>query len=182
MNQVKGSALIPCAKAIKADKSGAYDKLLSQKTKDAISKLVLPSSWYDWEIYKNCLNAIAEVEANNDENIIREWGRISSEGIMGSVYKSSIIKGDLVSAMERFGFVHKSIFNYGTLKTEFVSDNEMIFSIEDFDSSFKTIFYIIIGWLEKYIELCLEKPVQAVFIEKAWEGNSITIIKLTWPA
>jgi len=182
MNQVKGSALIPCVKAIKADKSGAYDKILSQKTKDTISKLVLPSSWYDWDIYKNCLNALTEIVANNDMNIIREWGKISSSAIMGSVYKSSVVKGDLVSAMERFKFVHKSIFSFGTLKNEFVSDNEMIFSIEEFDSDFQTIFYIVIGWLEKYIELCLGKSVQAAFIEKAWEGNPVTRIKLTWSA
>jgi len=182
VNQVKGSALIPCVKAIKADKSGALDKLLTQKTKDAISKLILSSSWYDLDIYKDCLNAVAEVGANNDENIIREWGRASSEAIMGSVYKSSIIKGDLVSAMERFGFVHKSIFSFGTLNTEFVSSTEMIFSIGEFDVDFRPLFYIIIGWLEKYIELCLEKPVQAVFIEKSWEGNPSTRIKLTWSA
>jgi len=182
MNRVKGSALIPCVKAIKADKSGALDKLLTQKTRDALSKLILPSSWYDLDIYKNCLNALAEVGANNDEHIIREWGRASSEAIMGKVYKSSIIKGDLVAAMERFGFVHKSLFSFGTLETDFISDNEIIFSIGDFDVDFRALFYIMIGWLEKYIELCLGKPVQAAFIEKSWEGKPLTRIQLTWAA
>ncbi len=182
MKQVKGSILLPWVKGIKANKSGVYDSLLTQKSKDAISKLILSSSWYDFDIYKNCFNAIAQVEVKGDTNICREWGRAYSDSIMKSVYKSSIIKADPKSIMDRFGLVLKSMFNFGQLKQERIKDNEMILLVEDFDPDFELFYYIIIGWLEKYIELCMEKPVQATFIEKSWEGNPVTRIKVTWPA
>jgi len=182
MKQVKGSILLPWVKAIKANKSGVYDSLLTRESKEAVSKLILSSSWYNFDIYKNCFNSIAQVEVKGDRNICREWGRAYSDSIMKSVYKSSIVKTDPKSIMDRFKLVMKSMFNFGQLKNELVADNEMIVSIEDFDPDFELFYYIIIGWLEKYLELCLGKPVQAAFIEKSWEGNPVTRIKLTWSA
>jgi hypothetical protein len=181
MKQVKGSILLPWVKAIKANKSGIYDNLLTRETKEAISKLILSSSWYPFDIYKNCFNTIAQVEGKGDRNLCREWGRAYSESIMKSVYKSSIVKTDPQAIMDRFKLVMKSMFNFGQLKYELSSNNRMIITVEDFDPDFELFYYIIIGWLEKYIELCLGKPVQAEFIEKSWEGSPVTRIKVAFP-
>lgn len=182
MKQVKGSILLPWVKAIKANKSDVYDGLLTRETKEAISKLILSSSWYGFDIYKNCFDAVARVEVKGNQNVCREWGRAYSESIMKSVYKSSIVKANPEAIMDRFKLVLKSMFNFGQLKSRMVSDQEMVLAVEEFDPDFELFYYIILGWLEKYIELCLEKPVHAEFIEKSWEGNPITRIKITWPA
>jgi hypothetical protein len=72
------------------------------------------------------------------------------------------------------------MFNFAKVSTEFVSDNEMIVSIEEYDPDFELCYYLFRGWLEKFIELCLHKAVQTEFAQKSWEGASATQIKMTW--
>jgi hypothetical protein len=90
MRKVKGSIFIPWVKAIKAYKTGLYDDHLMQEDKKILSGLILPSSWYSFETYKNCFIAVSTVFAQNNPEIIREWGREYSNQIMGSVYKRAI--------------------------------------------------------------------------------------------
>ncbi len=182
MRKVKGSIFIPWAKALKADKTGLYEGHLTQEDKEILSGLILPSSWYSFETYKNCFNAVSKVFAQNNPETIREWGREYSNQIMGSVYKRAIKEGDPKLAMEHFAFVFKSMFNFAKVSTEFVSDNEMIVSIEEYDPDFELCYHLFRGWLEKFIELCLNKTVQTEFLQKTWEGAPLTQIKVTWDA
>jgi len=141
---------------------------------------VLPSSWYSFETYKNCFNAVAKVVAQNNPKTLREWGKESSNRIMGSVYKGAIQKGDLKLAMEQFVFVFKSMFNFAKVHSEILSDNEMLISIEEYDSDFELCYHLFRGWLEKFIEMCLEKKIQTEFTHKSWEGAPLSQIRLFW--
>ncbi|MFO7557939.1 MAG: hypothetical protein R6X10_03835 [Desulfobacterales bacterium] len=182
MRKVKGSIFIPWAKAIKADKTGLYDDHLTEEDKKVLSGLILSSSWYSFETYKNCFNAVSTVIAQNNPETLLEWGREYSNQIMGSVYKRAILEGDPKQAMEQFVFVFKSMFSFAKMSNEFVSDTEMIVSIEEFDPDFELCYYLFRGWLEKFIELCLKKAVQTKFVQKSWEGAPLTQIKVTWSA
>jgi len=182
MRKVKGTIFIPWAKAIKADKTGRYDDHLTQEDKKILSGLILPSSWYSFETYKNCFNAVSMVFAQNNLETILEWGREYSNQIMGSVYKRAIQEGDPKQAMEQFLFTYKSMFNFGKVSSEFVSDTEIIVSIEEYDPDFERCYYLFRGWLEKFFELCLDKAVRTGFGQKSWEGAPITQIKITWDA
>ncbi|HIJ58008.1 MAG TPA: hypothetical protein HPQ03_18070 [Deltaproteobacteria bacterium] len=182
MRKVKGTMFIPWVKAIKADKTGLCDDHLTQGEKEVMSGLILPSSWYSFETYKNCLNAVSMVFAQNNPGTLWEWGKEYGKSIMSSVYKRAIQEEDPKLAMEQFVFVFKSMFNFGRLSFEIVSDNEMLVSIEEFDPDFEVWYYVTIGWLEQFIELCLKKTVQAEFGQKSWEGAPMTQIKVTWDA
>ncbi len=182
MLNVKGSILLPWVKTIKANKSGVYNDYLTAEDKATLSKLILPSSWYTFETYKNCFNAVVAVEAKGSAEACREWGRVYSDAIMSSVYKRAIKKGDAKAAMDQFTFVFKSMFSFGKVQSEFPSDREMIVTIEDFDPTFEVWYYITRGWLERFIEMCLDKPVKSDFMEKSWKGAPATRIKVTWAA
>ncbi len=182
MRNVKGSILLPWVKAIKANKTGAYDRYLTEKDKETLSKLILPSSWYDFETYKNCFTAVVDVEAKGALEVCHDWGRAYSDVIMSSVYKRAIKKGDPKAAMDQFTFVYKSMFSFGKVISEFVSDREMIVTIEDFDPHLEAWYYVTRGWLERFIELCLDKKVSSEFLTKSWRGDPATRIKTTWAA
>jgi len=180
MRKVKGSIFIPWVKAIRSDKTGLYDEHLTEGDKKIMSGLILPSSWYSYETYRNCFNAVSMVVAQNNPETLREWGKEYGKSIMSSVYKRAIQDGDPKLAMEQFVFVFKSMFDFGRLNFELTSDHEMLVSIEEFDPDCEAWYYVTIGWLEKFIELCLKKEVQAEFAQKSWEGAPATQIKVSW--
>jgi len=182
MRKVKGSIFIPWVKAIKADKSGSYDDYLTQEDKEILAGLILPSSWYSFETYKHCFNAVSSVFARNNPETVRLWGREYSNQIMGSVYKRAIQYGDPKLAMEQFEYVFKSMFNFARVDTKIVSDTELIFSIEEYDPDFELCYHLFRGWLEKFIELCLKKEVRSEFLQKTWEGAPLTQIRVAWDA
>ena len=180
MRKVKGTILVPWVKAIKADKSGTFEALLTSNDKEALSKLVLSSSWYPFETYKNCVNAVAKVVAQGDGETIRQWGRAYSDEIMTSVYKRAIKKGDPKAAMDQFAYVFKSMFNFGKVSSEVSSDQEMVVSIEDFEADFELFYHVTRGWLERFMELCLDKEVHSEFVKQSWSGAPLTQIKTSW--
>lgn len=59
MGNVKGSILLDWVKAVRADKKGSYDKLLSDADKEIVARTILPSSWYPFETYMACFKAVA---------------------------------------------------------------------------------------------------------------------------
>ena len=88
VTQVKGSMLVTFVKAIKADKTGACEKLLTEEDKKVASSLILASKWYPFEIYKNCFKAVCKVNAKNRADVLREWGRFAGEETMSNIYKT----------------------------------------------------------------------------------------------
>ncbi len=133
MRKAKGSMFIMFVKAIRADKSGAFDKYLTDSDREVISQVILQSGWYPYETYKNCFKAVAEVMANNDPKTLIEWGREYGEATMSSIYKTVVKKDDVVSAMDTYQNVFKSQFDFGEIKCDVTGDNELEITISGFD-------------------------------------------------
>ena len=180
MKQVKGTVFLTVAKSIRSNKSGVYDTLLKEKDKEIINSRILPSIWYPFENYKNCLNALIKIEAkNNLENCI-EWGRFDVVSTMKGVYSNAIVKGDIKATMEKFNRIFKLMFNFSELIVEFPSENELNLILKDFDHDFKGFYYIGRGWIEKVIEFCIDKKAKSRFLTKSWESNEDTILNFFW--
>ena len=180
VKQVKGSMFKMIVKAIRANKSGAYDNLLSDKDQEFLSQNILSASWYPFDIYKKCFNALAEVQAKGNMDICMQWGRMEGEATMTTIYKQSIIEGDPRKAMDKFRRFFKLMYDFGELVMEYPSDNEMIITYKDFEPDFKILYYVGQGWVERFLELCGSKDLKSKFIAKSWEGAEETKIHVTW--
>ena len=180
MKQVKGSMFKMIAKAIRADKSGAYDNLLSDKDKEFLSQNILSASWYPFDIYMRCFNALAEVQAKGNMDICIQWGRMEGEATMTTIYKQTIIEGDPRKAMEKFKRFFKLMYDFGELDIEFISDTEMTITYKDFEPDFKIYYHVGLGWMERFLELCGCKDLNSKFLVKSWEGAEETKIQVSW--
>ncbi|MDD1778968.1 MAG: hypothetical protein LUQ65_12455 [Candidatus Helarchaeota archaeon] len=180
MKQVKGSMLKMIIKSIKANKSGIYDNMLSDKAKDLLSQRILDSIWYSFEVYKECFNALSQVEGKNNPLVIVQWGRHRSEELMTSIYQSAIIKTNLKIATENYKRFHRTVFNFGEIEIEIISDHEILVIYKDFERDFENFYYISIGWIQRFFELCLGKKVTYKILKKSWEGAESTQFSLSW--
>lgn len=179
MKQVKGTMLKLVIKKIKADKSEAYDNILSDEVKDWMNQRILDSIWYPFEVYKECLNALFKISAKGKPELFMQWSRLESEKSMKNIYKQAISEGNLENALEKYERFYKMIFNFGEIQSKIISDNQIIVDYIGFEKDFENFFYIAIGWLEKFIELCIGKKSKYEFIKKTWEGDDITQFMLT---
>jgi len=75
LKQIKGSMIKTIVRAMRADKSGIYNKLLSDKAKELYTQRILDPVWYPFDTYKECFNALYQVDGKNDPRIITQWGR-----------------------------------------------------------------------------------------------------------
>ena len=180
MKQVKGTMLKAIVKAIRADKSGQYDNILSDKAKVFINQRILDSIWYPFKLYKECFNALSKINARGNKNVLVEWGKAESEKIMPRVYSHIIIKGDPTVAMEKYARFHKMVFDFGEIQYEQMSDNQIIVDYKDFEPDFENFYYIAIGWIEKFIQLCIDKIPNYELLKKSWEGDDFTQFELSW--
>ncbi len=180
MRQVKGSMFIMFVKAIKSDKKGSFDKFLTDKDREVISKLILSSGWYPFETYKNCFLALSTVTANNNPNMLRDWGRVYGEETVKTIYKSILLKKDAKSAIEEYQRIFKNQFDFGRMEATIISDNEMTVAVKDFDKDFEPWYYVAQGWIERVIQLVIQKPVRSEIMERSWAGAPATVFKLNW--
>jgi hypothetical protein len=177
---VKGSVFIDLVRIIKKDKSGVYDKYLTNEDREIISQKMWPSTWYPYETYKRCLKAIFEVVAKNDLEVAKEWGRLVCQAVMTSVYKG-LLKGlDPFSFIQQFESINRSLYDFG--KTEIVAEgkNQALYKLSSFDAQFVPLYYIMQGWMERGLELCGAKNIKCEFVTKSWKGDPFTSMRFTW--
>lgn len=180
MKRVKGSVLKNFVIAIRVNRSGAYEELLSDEDKNTINQRILDAAWYPYQTFKNCLTAVCKVEAKDNIKIIEQWGYDYGNRILDRMYKGPMNKKDLETAIHSYNGLFKLWFNFGKQYGKIISDNEIHIFIEDFDKDFRLFYYNAIGWMQGFLNKYLSTTVTAVFLEKSWEGADKTVVKITW--
>lgn len=177
---VKGTVFIDLVKIIKKDKSGVYDKYLTNKDREIISPKMWPNGWYPYETYKHCLGAIFEVVAKKDLKVAKEWGRTTCQAVMTSTYKGLLKGCDPLSFIKQFETINRNLYDFG--KTEIVTEgeNRALYKLSSFDAKFVLLYYIIQGWTERGLELSGAKKIKCEFVTKSWEGDPFTSMRFTW--
>ena len=177
---VKGTMVIMIVKAIRANKKEHFEHLLTEKDKELVSQHILSASWYPFDTYKNCFNALAEVLTKGNMDLCRQWGKIQGERTMETFYQQAIIKGNIKKALEKFMRFFKLMYDFGNFSVEYPSNNQAIIIFNDFDRDFKIFYHVAQGWVERYFELCGCNDVESKFIAKSWEGAEESKIQISW--
>jgi len=180
MRQIKGSMFIMFAKAIRADKQGTFDKFLTDQDRKILSELILQTKWYPYDTYKNCFIAVSKVVVNNNPERLKDWGREYGETTMTTIYKSAFLKNDPLAAIKDYQRIFKSQFSFGRMEGEVISDNEINITVLDFDNNFEPWYYVSQGWMERFIQLVINKQVRSEILERSWAGAPNTVYKMNW--
>ncbi|MBN1800443.1 MAG: hypothetical protein JW891_03000 [Candidatus Lokiarchaeota archaeon] len=180
MKKAKGTIILYIIKGIKSNKTDAYKKLLSKDAKKLVSQNILPSEWYPFEAYKECMVALARVETEGNMEIVRDWGRMFGQKIMTDLYGQIIEEGDVRKALDKYKRFQRIIFNFGSINIKFISEKDINISFTGFDPNFQEYYELAMGWIEKFVELCVGKKPKSIFLNKSWEGDEITKFRISW--
>jgi hypothetical protein len=180
MKQAKGSMMTLMVRIIRANKSGAYDNLLSDKAKQLMAGRLVDPLWYPYDLYKEFFNALCQVEAKNNPRVILQWGRTIGQEVMTSIYKHSIADANVRTAIYIFTAFHRTVFNFGEVEGSIVSNREIQLLYNDFDPEWVNFFYFTTGWLQQFFQLCVGKPITYKILKAPMKGADVTQISLTW--
>lgn len=180
MKQVKGSMVKLPVKSARANKTGIYQEKLSEKALELLDQRILDAAWYPFELYKELLNAVADIDGKNSPKALFKWGQRYGEVLMTSIYRRTVSVDDIHEAIAKYQSFHKQVYNFGSIKEEFLSDNELIASYVDFERDWECFYHIAFGWLQKFLELCLSKEVAYAFVSKSWESEKDTSFRFQW--
>ncbi|MFX1376541.1 MAG: hypothetical protein ACFFA0_12085 [Promethearchaeota archaeon] len=169
-------------KSIKANKGkwNEYNRILSDRAKEFLDRRVLVASWYPFELYKECIDALMLLDARNNPNTLVQWGHAEGKRSLTTIYKSSIAKGDVQTAADAYSRLHRMLFNFGDVKTEFISNNEVTFAFNDFIPEWEHFYYITVGWAQEFIELSINKKTEYSYLNRSWKGEGWTTFKISW--
>lgn len=177
---VKGSVFINLVRAVKHDKSGAFNKYLTDKDRVLLNNKILPGGWYPFETYEHCIIAIYEVLAKSNPDIAKGWGRAECREAMTGIYASFVEGQDPIRFVRDYGMVHKRFYDFGKTEVLVEGKNQVVFKLVNFDTRCVPLYYFIQGWLEQGMELCGAKNIQCAFLSKCWEGYPDTSLRITW--
>ncbi|MFX1500194.1 MAG: hypothetical protein ACFFDH_04425 [Promethearchaeota archaeon] len=182
MKKVKGVSIITAIKVIKANhqKKGEYDRILSDKAKEFLKQRILIASWYPFEEYRECYDALCFIEAKNDPKTIVEWGIMDGKRAFSSIYQSTIIKKDIQLAAEIYARFHKRTMSFGEIIPEFISDNEVDFTYAKLPRDWENWYHTAVGWAISFIGLCLDKRIDYDYLNKSWKDEGWTVVKFSW--
>ncbi|MFX1398547.1 MAG: hypothetical protein ACFFAS_16075 [Promethearchaeota archaeon] len=180
--KVKGTLVKSIVKGIKSDKTNKqkYDDFLTDKAKELLNIRILDSLWYSFDMYLELYLALGKFYAKNNNAIFLKWGRQFGEGIMTSIYRHIIGEGNVDKLIEKYRRLYKLFFNFGNYSLERISNNEIIVGYKDFEPNYEFWYYTAVGWIQKSVEMCIEKKVNYEFLKKSWKGDEFTEFKFTW--
>lgn len=180
MARVKGTILVDFVKTIRADKTGKYERHLTEGDREIISERILPSNWYPMDTFRNCFNAVVSELAGNDMARVRDWGRIYGESLITGVYRGIIKPGQPMTSLQRYGTHIRNFFDFGEVLVDPLGDNSARVTVRELDRDFESLHHMMNGWLERSLELCGARDVESKLVQTAWNGADCTMFDLAW--
>ena len=165
---------------IRSNKTGIYNNILDEEEKEIVNQQILDAIWYPYDYYKSLFSAVAKIEAEGDPKKIEQWDFNYAKQAVDRIHKRTTRKRSLRHAITSYNALIKMWFNFGVLKENIISDNEINVEITEFDNEFDFHYYILMGWLRAFYGSYLDTSVSGKFLQKSWEGYGNTIINLTW--
>jgi hypothetical protein len=181
--QVKGVLFADYVRMIRAVKSYDWSKRLSPRELAFVKAPVDHAKWYPMEIFEQLGNAILEVIAQNQLELVRMWGRTQVDQLRAQ-QPILVADRDPVETLNRFRVLRSTYFDFDTLsvpllhldEAQILIDYQMGMPAEE-AASYQTM-----GFFERLLEIAGARDVSARFSSRSWAGEGRTLLTLHWTA
>ncbi len=178
---VKGTLFVDYVRMIKSRRDVDWRKHLTPEDMEFLNQRILPSTWYPFETYERLGMAIFYEITGGQMEMVRMWGRMSTD-LLKRIYKNMIVEGEPAESARKFNIVRAGFFDFPGFQIESLTPNSLVLSIEFSKErvaaeaqAFQTL-----GALERLLELSGAINIEHNFTKQIWEGDSRTVIELTW--
>ena len=178
--RVKGSIVAGWIKAIRADKATDYSRWLTDEDREVVAGTVFSSSWYPFETYRRCCQAVFHTYAKGDPQVLRDWGAENAEAVIKQTYATHIIAGQPLESLKKHLNAIGLFFDFGSIRVEALSDRKVRVTVEGFPPDFEEIEYLPHGRYGKILEMAGATGLESRVVSRANEGDGVTRIEYCW--
>lgn len=183
MQQVKGTVL-KSRLAFVQDHFGAegLEKLLaslSQADRDAL-RMVLPITWYPFDLGKRLDDAIVQVLAGGDQSFFERLGAESAQKNLTTFHKAFLTPGDPHAFLGKAGTIYGLYYEKGRREYEKTGEREGVLRTYDAETFSAPDCLTIVGWHRHALEMCGVKNPRVVEEECRASGGAMCRYRLSW--
>lgn len=178
--RIKGSLLVWFVKTVRADKSGCYDKWLTDEDRKIVENRVFPSSWYPFDFYERMITGVVKEAAKGDKKVLYDWGILAAADLLRGPYKNLIVKGDTTKTLKKHLQYKDLFFDFGDIRAEYFSDNRVRLRLSGFPKDFEYFYLMFRGWFASILEMTGAKNIKSEFTDMSWMGSADTAIEYNW--
>ncbi len=181
VRQVKGVLFADYVRMIRAVKSYDWTKRLSPRELAFVKAPVDHAKWYPMDVFEQLGNAILEVIAQGQLELVRMWGRTQVDQLRAQ-QPILVADRDPVETLNRFRVLRSTYFDFDTLsvpllhldEAQILIDYQMGMPAEE-AASYQTM-----GFFERLLEIAGAQDVSARFSSRSWAGEGRTLLTLHW--
>ncbi|HZU85698.1 MAG TPA: hypothetical protein VE987_22380 [Polyangiaceae bacterium] len=180
VRHVRGRLFVDYVRMLRAFKGGDWTKHLTPRDLDHLVMRIDPQAWYPMDTFERMgLAILAEIQP--DLETIRAWGRMQVDALCAQD-PSPLVPDDAIETLMRFRVLRASFFDYAALDVPELTHGEatLVVSYAMSPHAEEAASWQTVGFFERLLELAGARDVVASFTSKAWDGDLVTTVRLTW--
>ena len=178
---MKGELFADYVRMIRGRKDIDWSAYLSTEDLAYVGQCIDPTGWYPMAVFERLGNAILEVVTGGDLAPVRAWGRMSVVPLV-SKHPSLIAEDDPMESVMRFHVLRSTFFDFPAIRVVSLTPEEAELSIDYRmgDRAEQAAAQQAMGFFEGLLKTAGAEDVEARFIERRWEGDERTVLRLTY--
>lgn len=179
--KIKGGFLIDFVRMMRNKKDADWSKHLTLGDLALLRRQIRVGEWYPFETFERLGLALVHELANDDLEIIRLWGRMSTE-VLCQRYKNLAEGVGPNEAMIRFMVTRENFFNFDavSLVVQFKNYARVKIAYGMNPLAEEAAVWQTLGYFERLLELSGANNVRHNFVSRAWTGAPATVMELNW--
>ena len=181
MRQVKGVLFADYVRMIRAVKSYDWTKRLSSRELAFVKAPVDHAKWYPMDVFEQLGNAILEVVAQGQLELVRMWGRTQVDQLRAQ-QPVLVAANDPVETLNRFRVLRATYFDFDTLSVPLLhlDEAQILVAYQMGMPAEEAASYQTMGFFERLLQVAGAKDVSARFSMRSWVGEARTLLSLHW--
>ena len=179
---VKGTMLVDYVRLVRSRKDIPWEKHLTKEDLDIIKGRILPMGWYPFEAFQRIGVSVMREIANNDLNIVRQFGRLAMKNLIDNTYPLIGKSKDIFEAFQALHNIRSRFFNFAAPNFEKIGPKSMRVTFENAPNTdgLEGFSYQYIGGYDYLIEHYGGKNINLTWEKKGWEGADCVAFVLSW--
>lgn len=181
MPNVKGVLFADYVRMVKARKDVDWSRHLGPQERFFLAQRIDPASWYPMSSFEALGNAILEVTAGGEMELVRLWGYHSADQL---IFEQPMLlaPADPVETLTRFRVMRASYFDFEALQIPVLHEDEaeIITAYGMSARAEEAASWQALGFFERLLELASATDVVADFLERSWAGDPRTLARFKW--
>jgi hypothetical protein len=179
--RINGAFFVDYVRMMKKRKEVDWSPYLEDGDKVYLEQEIKGDEWYPLDVFERmCIGIFREV-ARAEVKTVRTWGRSTVDHLV-SINNDLVSKTDPRETLMRFHVLRKSMFTFDPVDVQTVSENyarfKIIYNLSRLVEKLSS--YQTLGYIERLLELSGADFIRHKFTSRAWEGDPITILEVTW--